>query len=87
MRVVLVVLFFMASSGIIFAGYNAETSLPGLASNLQTTVQQTCGEQATQGDRLLNYLSSSDSESGGVAHDPNKSTVSLLRYLTCGFVD
>ena len=87
MRVVLVVLFFMASSGIIFAGYNAETSLPGLASNLQTTVQESCGEQATQGDRLLNYLSSSDSESGGIAHDPNKSTVSLLRYLTCGFVD
>ena len=83
MRVVLVVLFFMASSGIIFAGYKTETSLPGMASN----VQESCGEQATQGDRLLNYLSSSDSESGGIAHDPNKSTVSLLRYLTCGFVD
>jgi hypothetical protein len=87
MRVLLAVVLFMASSGIIFAGYTADTSLPGIAEDMQATLQETCGAQSAHGDQLMGYLSLSESESGGGVHSPNKSTVNLLRYLTCEFLD
>ena len=87
MRVLLAVVLFIASSGIIFAGYTADTSLPGISEDLQATLQETCGSQSTHGNRLIGYLSISESESGGGAHSPNNSTVNLLRYLTCEFLD
>ena len=87
MRIVLAALLLIASSGVIFAGSKADNSLLGIASNFQVDVLETCEEQAVQGDRLLGYLSSSDSIAVGIAHDPDRSTVSLLRYLACGFLD
>ena len=87
MRAILAVILFIASSGMIFAGFTADTPLPGIDYDIEAAVQDSCGAQASQGNKLLSYLSSSGSESEMPADTPNKSTVSLLRYLTCGLLD
>jgi len=87
MRVILAAILFVASSGIIFASYTADKPLSVIVNDFDTTVRDTCQTRSAHGDRLLSYLSSGDGESNVAAHTPNKSTVKLLSYLSCGFLD
>ena len=85
MRLILAVLLFVASSGMIFASYNADTRLPGIE-YVQLTVQETCGAQSAHGDRLMDYLSNGGGELSESAYTPDKASSNLLRYLACGLI-
>jgi len=87
MRAIFIVVLFVASSGMIYAGVTADAPIPGIDYDIKTAVQDSCNPEATRGDRLLRLVSSGGNRSEAALDAPGNSVGRLLQHMTCGLLD